>query len=398
MTLAASVPDPTRPTRVLLRSGYELGQATVDRLADMRVPYVWIRFPGLSFMAERVSPAVESRRATLAQEIAGMLDASGADEPHAKLDYRGLADAVSSLVEAMGDYNPSRDLLSELACDRAPMRHATNVALLSLQIGLRVGDYLVHTRQRVGGRRARDLTPLGLGAMLHDFGMLNASDDARERWLATGAEDSGRHTIDGYRAVQGKMPPAATIAVLDHHQHCDGSGFPRRKDGSEGPRAPEGDEIHVYARIVAVADAFDTRCHPPGEDAEGTACRVAALRSIYEQSKSGLFDPTIVLGLLVTCPPFPPGSIVRLSDGRRAGVVSWDALDPCRPLVREIDLDGYANEDAPPGEEIDLRASPRLRIVESDGRDVSEHLYFPGTPAEFDLDKKLNALFRSDAA
>jgi HD-GYP domain-containing protein (c-di-GMP phosphodiesterase class II) len=288
-------------------------------------------------------------------------------------------------------------LVSELASDREPIRHATNVTFLAIQIGLRIGDYLVHSRSRVGGRRARNLVPLGLGAMLHDVGMLRVSDEVRERWIETGVEDGGEHTIGGYRMVQGRVPSAAAITILDHHQRQNGSGFPRRKSEHGLKRAPAGDEIHVFARIVAVADAFDARSRSVDEGGLG---RVAALRSVYRDSAEGLFDPVVALGLLATSPAFVPGSLVTLSDGRRAVVLSWDVLDPCRPVVRTVDLDRFesGDMDADEGERIDLRVASRLRIIESGGMPVEDDLFYPTHAGQFDLDARLRTLYRADAA
>ena len=45
---------------------------------------------------------------------------------------------------------------------------------------------------------------------------------------------------------------AASIIAHQHHEKYDGSGY---------PRGLQGEEIHVYARIVAVADVFDALMH-----------------------------------------------------------------------------------------------------------------------------------------
>lgn len=397
MRLAASIADPAQPTRVLLREGCVLGEPMIARLADIRVSSVWVRFPGLEFLAEMTTTELETRRAMVAKQVSRMLDLAGADEPVARMDFRAFSDAVTGLVEELSRHEQTRLLVTELACDREPIRHATNVAFVAIQMGLRLGDYLVHNRRRVGGRRARDLVPLGLGAMLHDIGMLRVGAEARARWLESGEEDSGDHTIGGYRMVQGRVPSSAAITILDHHQRQNGEGFPRRKTDHGVRRAPRGEEIHVFARLVAVADAFDQRSRSVEEGGMG---RVGALRSIYKDAAGGVFDPMVALGLLSTSPAFPPGSLVTLSDGRRAVVLAWDAMDPCRPVVRTINLDEFerGESDADSGERIDLRVASRLRIVESEGMDVEHDLFFPTHAGQFDLDARLRRLYRADAA
>jgi response regulator RpfG family c-di-GMP phosphodiesterase len=52
------------------------------------------------------------------------------------------------------------------------------------------------------------------------------------------------------------MLQAAAIIAGQHHEHWNGNGY---------PAGLEGEEIHLYARIVAIADVFDAlgskRCY-----------------------------------------------------------------------------------------------------------------------------------------
>ncbi len=45
---------------------------------------------------------------------------------------------------------------------------------------------------------------------------------------------------------------AATIIAHEHHEKWNGKGYPRQL---------KGDEIHIYGRIVALADVFDALTH-----------------------------------------------------------------------------------------------------------------------------------------
>jgi len=45
---------------------------------------------------------------------------------------------------------------------------------------------------------------------------------------------------------------AASIIAHEHHEYWDGSGYPRGLRGSE---------IHIYGRVVALADVFDALTH-----------------------------------------------------------------------------------------------------------------------------------------
>ena len=48
--------------------------------------------------------------------------------------------------------------------------HSANVAYLSVLIGIDLETYIVQQRSRLDQHHARDITALGMGAMMHDIG------------------------------------------------------------------------------------------------------------------------------------------------------------------------------------------------------------------------------------
>lgn len=79
-----------------------------------------------------------------------------------------------------------------------------------------------------------------------------------------------------------KLFKSAGIIAHEHHEKWDGSGYPRGLKGSE---------IHIYGRIVALADVFDALTHKRKyKDSWPIADAVA-----YIKEQSGLhFDPNLV--------------------------------------------------------------------------------------------------------
>jgi HD-GYP domain-containing protein (c-di-GMP phosphodiesterase class II) len=131
---------------------------------------------------------------------------------------------------------------------------------------------------------------LASGALLHDVGKIGVPDRILQK--------SGRLTEDEYAEI--KRHPVLGVSILihttelasalpvvkHHHERFDGKGYP---DGLRGK------DIPLIARIVSVADAFDSmiRARPYGYGIS----RKAALREI-EANSGTQFDPRIVRTLL----------------------------------------------------------------------------------------------------
>jgi HD-GYP domain-containing protein (c-di-GMP phosphodiesterase class II) len=138
--------------------------------------------------------------------------------------------------------------------------------------------------------------------LLHDVGKIGIPDRILQK--------SGRLTEDEYAEIKRHpvlgvsiLAPATELAsalpvVKHHHERFDGEGYP---DGLRG------EDIPLVARIVSVADAFDSmiRARPYGYGIS----RKAARREIEENSGTQ-FDPRIVRVLL---------EVVYAPDDRQAG-------------------------------------------------------------------------------
>ena len=85
--------------------------------------------------------------------------------------------------------------------------------------------------------------------------MTPTSRISSEKYEASGDESDPawrEHPALGYRLVRGKVSATAASTVLHHHQHYDGSGFA----GADFP-VMRNKRIHIFARIVTVAEQFD---------------------------------------------------------------------------------------------------------------------------------------------
>ena len=115
----------------------------------------------------------------------------------------------------------------------------------------RVADRAVEVARRMG-MSEREIEGVRLGGLLHDLGKIAVPDavllkrgplDRAEFALVRKHPEAGAEIVRPLRAFEGPEP-----AVLHHHEHFDGTGY---------PYGLRGDSIPLAARVVAVADAFD---------------------------------------------------------------------------------------------------------------------------------------------
>ena len=128
-----------------------------------------------------------------------------------------------------------------------------------------------------------DLRQLGL---MHDIGKIaldNQLLDKEEKLSSQERLEIERHAETGYRILSSvnDFVPMSEY-VLAHHEHWDGNGYPRRL---------KGEDIPLYARIVAVADAFESlTSNRPYRAAVSPAAAIAEIKNCAGKQ----FDPYLV--------------------------------------------------------------------------------------------------------
>ncbi|MGJ4748834.1 HD-GYP domain-containing protein, partial [Leptospira sp. SA-E8] len=135
-------------------------------------------------------------------------------------------------------------LLSESVGERAAM-HPVNFTVMSLLLG------------KAMGFSAADLVDLGLVAFLHDMGKLKLPQRVRSYEEGFSGEDLKQyqeHVAIGV-AIGNRMglPEGAMMAIAQHHELIDGSGFPSRLLA---------DDLTPSARILALVNRYDNLCNP----------------------------------------------------------------------------------------------------------------------------------------
>lgn len=197
-------------------------------------------------------------------------------------------------------------------------------------------DYLIHNSILVAltsyqlakwhNIERKDWIPIAMAGLLHDIGMvrIDASIVSKAERLSTEElEEIRRHTIIGYnmlKSVAG-ISEAVKLAALQHHERVNGSGY---------PLGVNGDKIHYYAKIVAIADIFHAMTSDRSYKKSSSPYTV--LEELLNES-FGKLDPALVQVFIHKVTQFHNGTLVRLSDQSIGEIVFSDRSSPTRPWV-----------------------------------------------------------------
>lgn len=300
--------------------------------------------------------ALRARRRALLASQRAHLAACEREFNQATKDFRQITEIAHSQPEAARERSES---LVQGFLDKIDGAHDTCIRLLNEAVGDRASSHSLNVTVvsmllgRAMGLGEQELRDVGLGALLHDLGKIELPD--RVRWkdeLSTSAELQfyQEHVAHGVSlARKMKLSPQATLVVAQHHEQADGRGFPQRLPG---------ERISPLARIVALVNRYDNLCNPLNP-AKGLTPH-EALSLIFAQMKAR-FDALTLSAFIKMMGVYPPGSVVELTDGRFALVVSVNSARPLKPRV-------IVHDPRVPAEEalvVDLEAHPDLGVRRS---------------------------------
>ncbi|MEG6550196.1 HD-GYP domain-containing protein [Desulfocurvibacter africanus] len=198
--------------------------------------------------------------------------------------------------------------------DEYTFHHSINVAMFSIIFGRSLG--LPLEAQRV----------LGLAGIYHDVGKARIPEDILKKPEQLNDEEYSlikRHAVEGYRVMRDSavLHRDVLLAIMQHHERHDGQGY---------PRGLAGQAISPLARIISLVDVYDAltsnRCY------RKASTPTTALGHIYHQQGAHFF-PTYVERFIKCIGVFPPGSLVRLTDGSIAVVRSVNPDYSLLPMV-----------------------------------------------------------------
>lgn len=320
----------------LLRAGIRVSDSYKRSLVRSGITSVWID-DGLSAGIEPVEMVAEATKqkargaiAEALREASETLATGGTLSGDTVREMRGVAELIVGDVEQNVH---SALALNDLAnADAYTLKHSLAVTTLGLVLGSRVMRKYGWTdhdgRRRFDGIEDR-LLELGVGLLLHDIGKLAVPPEilrkpgplTDEEWTAMRA-----HPTLGFEILlkADGISPLSRAVVRSHHERWLGNGYP---DGQVGTA------IHLFARIAAVADVFDALT------SDRYYRKAMPLREAYDfvvDRADREFDREVVSVFQSSVAPYPPGTLVRLSDGRGGLVQEVRMGAVTSPIIRVI--------------------------------------------------------------
>ena len=176
----------------------------------------------------------------------------------------------------------------------------------------------------------KDIEGVTLAALLHDIGSLTVKGNVsiQEAHIAETA---------GLLKVAKGLPLEVIMGIIQHREYLNGTGFPKRS---------QGEQIHPYARIIAVADKFHQMSY------SRDSINPFPMLDVFKRDMYEKFDPAIVQTFLDCLKDTLTMNRVELTDGRLANIIFFNKNNLQMPVVKTDD-----------NSIIDLGGQTRLRIA-----------------------------------
>lgn len=188
-----------------------------------------------------------------------------------------------SLMQPSGLYELEQDSLEAISAQLLQMIQMKNQHLYTHS--LQVANYAVSIAAKLG-LPYNEIEQIRHAALLHDVGLLIIPNALLQKAPYLNRQElakykqhpvNGANMIENYPCCQQLLP-----YIRYHHERWDGAGYPKHLRGANIP---------LGARIIAVADYYDSVINPSSE------CWVKTKKEAIQElfSASGiLFDPDIV--------------------------------------------------------------------------------------------------------
>ncbi|MDD4437079.1 MAG: 2-thiouracil desulfurase family protein [Tissierellia bacterium] len=305
---------------LLLREGLELSNSYISKICSNDISGVYIKNEEVSgFEKNIISEEFEVNVLTKIKDI----------YYNYKLKNFAFDKRMLSQVSYLADYLIEETILTKALLYRVLeynnkedylFQHGINVAILSISLGdsLELSPHMLHE--------------LSMAAILHDIGMLYVPSEILYKQDSLTDEELEiirEHPVNAVKALRSFVSNDVLMGILSHHERLNGSGY---------PHGLSGEQIHLFAKILAVCDVYQA-------SKEREPSQVIQYLS---EGKNIKFDADITGEFLKNIIVYPTNHYVKLNNGKTAIVMKSNPVDCLRPVIQILNPYGSL------GEEVDL--------------------------------------------
>lgn len=296
---------------ILIPEGTSLTRPFINRLDSYGIDTVFIReeiIPDELYNKEFIAEysLVENRLESIFEEVQ-----TGKD-----IETCEIIDEIHGFVNQVA---LERDILTQMRLlrkkDDYTFNHSIGVSILAITLG----KWLDYPEEK--------LRELAITGMFHDIGKLKIPDSIVKkpgRLTVEECREMKKHSYYSYEilAATNKFSPDILQGALQHHEKCNGSGY---------PHGLSGDKIHPYAKIISICDIYhaltSNRVYKDKDSPFKTA-------DYLRKESFGALDPHITHVFLKNISKFYVGNKVLISDGSTGNIVYIHPQDETRPIVK----------------------------------------------------------------
>lgn len=306
---------------LLLGKNVKLTASLIDKLIDSEIYFVYIedefskgiKVEGILSQKQMIHSVQQVKRVLLKVTEPSK---KGVQKMIRDEDIHLVEDLVKELIKLLEDSEKTLFTVVDLmSADMYTYQHSVNVAILSILTCRSLGYDYTLTKH------------IAMGALLHDVGKALVKDNLiQKKETLSDSEmcEVKSHVNYGYNLIKEDISLSGyTKQIIRlHHEKRDGSGYPLGMKETEIPD---------FVRIVTICDMFDAMT---SNRIYRKKMPVYMVLDILLAETVYRLDPVIYQMFIKNICIYPPGTGVRLDDGRLAIIEKYNKFSPTRPIIR----------------------------------------------------------------
>ena len=211
----------------------------------------------------------------------------------------------------------SIDLNKIKVSDDYTFKHCVDVATMSVIVAKHLGW------------SEKMINSVAVAGILHDIGKVGIPNEILNKPGKLTTEEFNiikQHPVIGYEILKNNndVSEETRLGVLEHHEKCDGNGYPYGKTGSQ---------ITLQGKLLGIVDVYDALVtkRPYRNDIITPAKAFDIIMSMY-----GQFDIPILNAFLSCLVIYPDDSTILMSDNTLCRVLRQNLSYPLRPVVQNV--------------------------------------------------------------